>query len=338
MKSLLRNIRYFLILTSYLTFSRIGNLIQLLFSYTISFFGIQRNTTIQPFFLSVEIANFCNLHCPECPVGIRRISKSEKKLFDFELFKNIINELESKLLSVILYFQGEPFLNNQLIDFIQYAHKSNLFTSTSTNGQFITKDNAKILVMSGLDKIIISLDGTLQETYQKYRVGGSLEKTVDGIREIAYWKNKLKSATPWIEIQFLVLKTNEHQLKEMRQLAKNLKVDCLTFKTAQLYDFVNGNELMTSKTRYSRYKKNKEGAFSVKGRQPNRCWRLWSGAVVNANGEVLPCCFDKASEYSFGNVNEQSFSACWHSKKATDFREKILQNRKQFEICRNCTE
>jgi len=311
---------------------------KLLFSYTFSIVGIQLNTKNKPFFLSVEIANFCNLHCPECPVGLRKISRNEKKLFDFDLFKRIIDDLHSQLISVILYFQGEPFLNNQLIDYIQYAHKSNIYTSTSTNGQFITKDNAKDLVKSGLDKIIFSVDGVSQETYEKYRVGGSLEKTIDGIRDIIGWKNELKSLTPLVEMQFLVLKTNEHQLKEMRQLAKSLNVDRLTFKTAQLYDFAHGNELMPSKSRYSRYSKGKDGKFSIKSRQPNRCWRLWSGAVVNVYGEVLPCCFDKASEHSFGNVNEQSFPACWHSKNATGFREKILQNRKQFEMCRNCTE
>ena len=333
----MKNIKFIIYITSYLSLSRISNYVRLKFSYSMSFIGLNFATGNLPFFLSIEMANFCNLHCPECPVGIRKISKSEKRFFDFELFKKIINELESKLLNVILYFQGEPFLNNQLIDFIQYAHKSNIFTSISTNGQFITKDNAKVLVLSGLDKIIISVDGATQETYEKYRVGGSLEKAIEGIQEINFWKKELKSLTPFVEIQFLVLKTNEHQMKDMQHLAKSLKANRLAFKTAQLNDFVNGNELMTSLTRYSRYAKQKDGTFRIKGRQPNHCWRLWSGAVINVHGEVLPCCFDKASEYSFGNVNNHSFPACWHSKKATGFREKILQNRKQFEMCRNCT-
>ena len=135
----------------------------------------------------------------------------------------------------------------------------------------------------------------------------------------------------------LVLKTNENQLVEMKQLAKSLKVDRLTFKTAQLYEFENGNDLMPTKAKYSRYKKQASGKFVIKNAQPNKCWRLWSGAVINVHGEVLPCCFDKASEYSFGNMSKNSFYSCWHSKKASDFREKIHQNRKLFEICRNCT-
>jgi radical SAM protein with 4Fe4S-binding SPASM domain len=266
------------------------------------------------------------------------MSKQEKASFDFLLFKKLMIELKPTLQHIILYFQGEPFLNEELPKLIEYAHKANIYTSTSTNGQTLTKDYAKFIVLSGLDKLIVSVDGATQETYSAYRIGGNLEKTTDGIKHINYWKKELKSLTPLVEMQFLVLKTNEHQLDDIRQLAKNIDVDNITFKTAQLYDFENGNKLMTSKTKYSRYKIGNNGKFRLKGNQSNRCWRLWSGAVVNVHGEVLPCCFDKGSEYSFGNINNKSFTEIWHGKKASSFREKILQNRKQFEMCRNCTE
>jgi radical SAM protein with 4Fe4S-binding SPASM domain len=236
-----------------------------------------------------------------------------------------------------LYFQGEPFLHNQLTGLIHYAHKANIYTSTSTNGQFLNKITAGNLVLSGLDKLIISIDGTTQQVYETYRVGGNLQNAIDGINHIIEAKKEFKSITPMVEIQFLVLKTNEHQMNDMKQLAKSLNVDKLTFKTAQLNDFENGNELLTSISRFARYRKANDGKYIIKGRQPNRCWRMRSGAVINVQGEVLPCCFDKLSEYSFGNVNEKSFLECWQSKEALDFRSKIKNNRRQFDMCRNCT-
>lgn len=330
-------IKRFTISCNYLSIRKINNLNRLIASHFFSIIGFNKFQQEFPCFISIEAANYCNLHCPECPVGIKADSKAEKITFDYGLYMKIIDELKLTLLHVILYFQGEPFLNNQLFDFIEYAHKEKIYTSTSTNGQFITKEKAKKIVLSGLDKLIISVDGSTQETYQSYRIGGNLQKVLDGIEEIIRWKSILKSATPLLEIQFLVLKTNENQLVEIKRLAKSLKVDRLTFKTAQLYEFENGNDLMPTKAKYSRYKKQANGKFVIKNAQTNKCWRLWSGAVINVHGEVLPCCFDKTSEYSFGNTSEDSFYSCWHSKKASDFRKKIHQNRKLFEICRNCT-
>jgi radical SAM protein with 4Fe4S-binding SPASM domain len=254
-----------------------------------------------------------------------------------QIYKKLIKELKPTLLHVIFYFQGEPFLNKDLKDFVQYAHDAHIYTSTSTNGQFLTDKNAKEIVLSGLDKLIVSIDGTTQEVYEIYRAGGSLNKAIEGIKGIVAWKKELKSATPLVEIQFLVLKTNEHQMQEMKILVKSLGIDRLKFKTAQLYDFEYGNALMTSKRKYSRYIKKNDGKYHIKVKQPNRCWRLWSGSVVNTKGDVLPCCFDKKYDFSFGNIQESSFFSIWHSKKASDFRGKVLQNRKQFEMCKNCT-
>jgi len=334
----IKNIKLIIRIIPYFTVRKMLNLLRLWLSYIFSVAGILKYNKEMPFFLSVEVTNYCNLHCPECPVGIKKYNIKEQSGFNFELFKSLIDDLKPTLQHVILYFQGEPTLNKQLPELIKYAHRAKIYTSSSTNGQFLSNENARLLVLSGLDKLIVSIDGSTQETYEKYRVGAKLNKAIEGIRHINFWKNELKSITPMVEIQFLVLKSNEHQLSEMRLLAKNLNADRLAFKTAQHYDFENGSELMTSLKKYSRYKKNSEGKFEIKSNQSNRCWRLWSGGVVNVRGEVLPCCFDKGSEHSFGNINQQSFSACWHNKKASDFREKILLNRKQFEMCRNCTE
>lgn len=332
-----KHIQNFTNLARYFTFQKTGNYFRLIISYFFSMVGIQPIRKRMPFFISVEITNYCNLHCPECPVGKNEILTAKRKNLEINLYKTLIDQLKPTLAHIILYFQGEPFLNNKMAEFILIAHHAKIYTSTSTNGQLLHKDNVNKIVSSGLDKIIVSIDGTTQEVYETYRVGGNLNKAIQGIKELVVAKKELKSATPSIEIQFLVLKTNEHQMIEMKRLAKSLDVDKLTFKTAQLYDFEKGNDLMPIKNKYSRYKKSKDGTYRLKGNQPNRCWRMWSGAVVNVNGEVLPCCFDKKSENSFGNINENSFAECWHSKKASDFREKILQNRKQFDMCRNCT-
>lgn len=324
---------------SYLSFSRIVNFVRFLFAYSFTFLGLNRTVKLSPFFISVEPADFCNLQCPECPVGLKNSISTERKgnFFDLDLYRNLIEELKETLLHVQFYFQGEPFLNNQLTEMIHFAHERKLFTSVSTNGQFLTEKTARNVVQSGLDKLIVSVDGTTQEVYEMYRKGGNLQKVFDGINKVLVWKKQLKSFTPMIEIQFLVLKSNEHQMGEMKQITKMMKVDKLSFKSAQFCDFENGNSQIPENSRYARYRLTECGKFELKFSQPNRCSRLLGGAVINTRGEVLPCCYDKKSEYSFGNIRMATFHACWHSDKANSFRKQLLLNRSQFDICRNCT-
>ena len=331
MRNLVKNL-------SYVSFSKIVNFVRLKFSYLFSKNKEVGLKNALPSFISVEPTNFCQLRCPECSIGqATKEKKSESRFFKKIMFRKLIDELKSTLTHVIFYFQGEPLLNGDLADMIRYAHNAGIYTSTSTNAQMLHSGMAKALVKSGLDKLIVSIDGVNQETYEKYRQGGSLEKAIDGVKNVVEWKKKLKSTTPFLEIQFLVLKTNEHEMSEMKKLAKMLGANKLSFKTAQLHNFENGHELLTSIKKYARYEKRAGGKYYIKAKQPNRCWRLWSGAVINTNGDVLPCCFDKNSDFQFGNVQEKSFAECWHSEKAVSFRKKILQNRKQFDICRNCT-
>jgi len=75
------------------------------------------------------------------------------------------DELAQNLLYLIFYFQGEPYINPKFLDMVKYAHDKGIYTITSTNGHFLNKANAKKTIESGLDRMIISVDGTTQETY-----------------------------------------------------------------------------------------------------------------------------------------------------------------------------
>ncbi|MBP1664917.1 MAG: Radical domain protein [Bacteroidetes bacterium] len=327
----------FRVLKTGFTPRKILNAVKLAVSYQLSFFGIKTRWKYLPWFISIEPVNGCNLHCPECPVGIRT-ERIEAVNIDEKMVYHLIDELEPTLSHVIFYFQGEPFMNRNFTNLVRYAHNKNLLTSTSTNAQLLTDETARKVVESGLDRLIVSIDGVTQETYEAYRTGGQLKKALQAVENMIKWRNKLKSRSPFIEIQFLVLKTNEHEMEAMKLLTKKLKADKLTFKSAQLYDFVNGNSLLPDNKRYARYELRPDGKYHLKNSQPNRCKRLWSGSVLTSRGDILPCCYDKDSSFVFGNLNEKPFGECFNSYKAAEFRKKILHNRKQFEMCRNCKE
>jgi radical SAM protein with 4Fe4S-binding SPASM domain len=323
---------------STLNFKKIKNLIVLYFSLLISKAGLYVRPSSKPVFISVEPANFCQLQCPECPVGTKSNGRKNNETMENKLFAEILDELKSHLMHIIFYFQGEPLLDPMLDKKIALAHKAKIFTSLSTNAQILNKNYAEKLVKAGLDKIIISIDGATQETYEKYRVGGKLEKALNAIDYLQVTKKELKSATPIVELQFIVFGTNQHEMKEIKNIAKKHKVDVLKFKSAQIYDYQNGHPLMTSIEKYARYKKNKQGKYELKHKLHNSCERSWMGAVISSKGQLLACCFDKHEKHSFGSIENQSIVNTWNNRKATIFRQSILENRKQFEMCRNCTE
>jgi len=290
-----------------------------------------------PISLSIEPTTACNLGCPECPSGLKQFSRDTGNLKS-ENFNRWLDQLSPTLSYLNFYFQGEPFIHNDILQFISKASQAGIYTSTSTNAHFITEKRATEIVQSGLDRILISIDGTTQEVYEQYRVHGSLQKVLDGTKHLVEARKNLNSKTPHIIFQFLVVRPNEHQIEEAKQLANEYKVDEIRFKTAQVYDYENGNPLIPTIEKYSRYKRLSNGKFIVKSSLDNHCWRMWSGAVVTWDGKVVPCCFDKDATHEMGNLSKEDFKSIWKGKAYAMFRKQLLKGRKEIDICKNCSE
>lgn len=324
-------------LLSKLTWRRAGNMGQVVSSYVLSKLTKKPTHWGSPISISFEPTTSCNLRCPECPSGLRSFTRPTGMLPD-NLFQNTIDQLHQKLLYLIFYFQGEPYLHPRFLEMVQYASAKKIYTATSTNAHYLTDENARKTVESGLDRLIISIDGTTQETYQAYRVGGSLAKVLDGTRNLIKWKKQLKSKTPFVIFQFLVVRPNEHQLADVKNLAAELGVDDIWFKTAQIYDYAQGSPLIPTIDYYSRYQNNGNGTYQIKNKLLNHCWRMWHSCVITWDGLVVPCCFDKDAEYRMGDLKTESFGALWQGANYQKFRGAVLKSRSQVEMCKNCTE
>lgn len=290
-----------------------------------------------PFSIAIEPTTACNLRCPECPSGLRQFTRPTGNLKS-DFFRGLIDEMHSHLFYLTFYFQGEPYINPNFLDMVAYANEKGIYTATSTNAHFLNDKNAKRTIESGLDRLIISIDGTTQETYEAYRKEGKLSNVIQGARNIVKWKKELKSKTPHIIFQFLVVKPNEHQISEVYQLAEEIGVDEVKLKTAQIYDYEQGNPLIPEQGKYSRYAKQSDGTYKIKNQLLNHCWKLWHSCVVTWDGLVVPCCFDKDAEHRLGDLKDYSFKEVWKGEDYQNFRKSLLKGRDQIDICTNCTE
>lgn len=325
-------------LLSKLTPRRVWNGVKVLSSYYASLISKKPVQWGLPVSISFEPTTSCNLRCPECPSGLRAFTRPTGML-EKDFFSQTIDEIHKDLLYLIFYFQGEPYLNTSFLDMVKYASDKGIYTATSTNAHYLNDEAARKTVESGLDRLIISIDGTTQETYKQYRVGGNLEKVIEGAKNIVKWKKELNSKTPFVFFQFLVVKHNEHQIEEIQQLAKEIGVDEVRFKSAQVYDYENDpNQLIPTIDKFSRYKKNKDGTYTPKNKLANRCWKLWHANVITWDGLVVPCCFDKDAMHQLGNLKNQSFKTVWNNDNYKQFRAELMMGRKNIDICSNCSE
>lgn len=321
-----------------LTLRRIWNATKVLTSFYVTRISGKPVQWGMPISISFEPTTSCNLRCPECPSGLRAFTRPTGML-ENGFFRKTIDDVFKDILYLIFYFQGEPFLNKNFLEMVKYASSKGLYTATSTNAHYLTDEVARKTVESGLDRLIISIDGTTQDVYKQYRVGGNIDKVIQGARNIVKWKKELKSKTPFVFFQFLVVKPNEHQVEEIKRLGADIGVDEVRFKTAQVYDYENDpNRLIPLDEKFSRYKRNKEGKHEPKNKLANHCWKLWQANVITWDGLVVPCCFDKDASHRLGNLANQSFKEIWHNENYKKFRKELMSSRKNIDICSNCSE
>ncbi|MBI1223569.1 MAG: radical SAM protein [Bacteroidetes bacterium] len=312
------------------------NATQVLASYFLSKWRKKSVHWGNPITLSIEPTTSCNLRCPQCPSGLRAFERPTGML-QGDLFAKLIDEQQDTLWYLTLYFQGEPYLNPEFLDMVNYASNRGIYTATSTNAHYLTPENARKTVQSGLNRIIISIDGVDQDAYGKYRIGGNLTKVLEGTKNLVEAKKSAKAGHIHIIWQFIVFSHNENQLDSIRALAREYGVDELAIKTAQIYDFEEGHALLPEKEKYRRYTEMSAG-FVIKNKLLNHCWRMWQSCVITWDGKVVPCCFDKDATHQLGDLKRETLKSIWNSVPYRQFRDAILLGRSEIDICKNCSE
>ncbi len=298
--------------------------------------SIQLNAFLYPTIAMIEPTRRCNLACPLCPVGERRAYEAHD--MPFGVFQRVIDELRPFLIHLTLHNYGEPFLHKDIYHMIHYAKKAGIpDVNISTNGHVLSPDR---VVASGLDEIMISLDGITQKTYARYRRRGKLDRVIRNIRDLTEAKRKNNAWKPLIELQFIIMRHNQDEMNGFRALAVELEADRIRFKTLNLHmsgPEVSGEnvDLLPTDATYTRYQ-DREGRILKRHLEENRCKWPWERVVINSDGRVVPCCNDFNGLHSMGNVFEQSFREIWFGAKYNRFRKNIIHKWREIPLCAHC--
>lgn len=295
----------------------------------------------KPYFLMVEPTNACNLRCPLCPTGRGTLGRPTAFL-PVELFRQCIAELGRTLIEVNVSNYGEPMMHKDLPAMIACAKQAGARVSIGCNAHFLTDDSARRLIESGLDQVYISFDGLDQETYEKYRVRGSFERVVEGVKALLAQRTALGRTNPVVELQFLVMKHNEHQIGEFRRMAQDLGADSRIIKPVS-FNVADWDDPATRAAyadfapeaeEYRLYRREGD-EWRWKREEHAFCTAPWRSLTVLADGSIVPCCRDPHGRYTMGNVADGVLKV-WNGQRYRAFRKGMARQRGKMPICKVC--
>ncbi len=291
-----------------------------------------------PPILQIEPANVCNLRCLTCATGAELI-KRPQALMPFEMYKSVIDQAKDYVCMVAFWSWGEPFINKDALRMIRYAKDKGLLVHTSTNGHFFgTRERARQVIESGLDSMIVAVDGLDQSTYERYRKGGDLNLVIKSIENLLAERTLAGAKHPLITFRFIVMKHNEHQAYKVKDFAKNLGVDVVTFRSAVLRRGKTDreNDLLPDESTYQMHESQNPSAKGLHIRPKNLCHRPYANLTVFSDGSVVACEEDYDAVFPMGNVSKQSLRDILSSSNFKKFLYEFKKDPRQFYFCKSC--
>jgi MoaA/NifB/PqqE/SkfB family radical SAM enzyme len=135
----------------------------------------------------VETTAKCNLYCPMCP---RETHPQPKSDMTAEVFERLVAEAADTAEHMMLIGLGEPFMDPQIFQRIEFCHRHSISTLLSTNGTFLDERCSTKVLDSPLEQITLSFDGAKKETFEFYRKGAKFEKVRDNFVRFARMKKE----------------------------------------------------------------------------------------------------------------------------------------------------
>jgi len=299
----------------------------------------------KPLKITFDPTNVCQLRCPLCPTGLE-VQDREQGHASLPMFEKVLEELGEHLFFIDFFNWGEPLLNTHIEDFVRLAAARKITSRISTNLSLpLTDERIERIVMSGLNELVVSLDGASSATYGLYRRRGNFDLVFNNLRRLIEAKHGLGLKRPLITWQFLVFGFNEHEIPKARALAADIGVEKLIFLPAFLdegrYPMAESDKALiaTWKPKSPLYQIENSTGDDTKPR--SRCGWHYMSAAVNWDGTVASCCTTFSKQDDFGTIGrgaENSFMGVFNNAAFRSVRERYAGRRKEPVnlVCEKC--
>jgi len=267
----------------------------------------------RPAHMKIELTNFCNLACPMCPH-----SQMERDVGYMKpaLFKRIIDMSAPELEFAYLHHLGESLFHGRIGELIRYGRSRGVAMGLSTNATYLDHRKATVLLESGLDFLVISMDGASPETYERLRVGGDFATTVKNVRNFFAMKQEIPNEMT-VVIQMIVTEANKNEVEPFAKLWANVDGAQVMIKEAR--DWAGQVDLVKLGKRTAI---DQTGATEAINHVP--CRMLWTELTVLWDGDVVPCVNVYEKQNVLGNLGTQSLDEIWNGRAMKQLRRSHL--------------
>lgn len=173
-----------------------------------------------PIVIVMDISSKCHIRCQKCFVYHSDMQYGLGHMPDAVFEK--VHPLFRTALEVIGHENGECMLHKRFIEMVTEIKENGCRFMFNTTGQLIDSNRARQLVDLGVDKIMLSIDAILPETYAHLHKGGTLEKVMAGIAAINKEKERAGTSMPRLGWYFVACKSNIDQLVPAARMAVEL--------------------------------------------------------------------------------------------------------------------
>jgi len=275
-----------------------------------------------PLMVVASMAYICNARCPHCPYTNSDIRSdyADAPFMSREIFRKLADECGKYKSFIRLSGGGEPLLNPEMIELIEYAKLAGARIGLITNGSLLTPERVDRLLACNTDAIEVSVDAADPETYAKVRAGLDFARLMKNIDYTLKRRNDLKSESK-VVVSVVNQKAVENQLQDIVKFW-NAMVDNVIVRKYLTWNILN-----------------EEGSGDPTPYLAQRIPCPWPFERINVDtrGRVMFCGYDIAGVTDLGNIMETSIKEIWNGPEMQSRRELLLEGKyEDIEVCRKC--
>ncbi|MBV8585851.1 MAG: radical SAM protein, partial [Verrucomicrobia bacterium] len=183
--------------------------------------GYHRGNTVlsnMPEVFAIESTNYCNIKCVMCPRGEPDLMTRPLGHMDSVLLESIIDQVEFFTDPSWLHWFGEPLLNPHLFEQIEIAKRKVQNLGISTNATLLSEKNQILMLESGLDTIMIAIDGASKDVYERVRKSSrfTFESVISGAVSFLERRKALSRKKPYVTLSIIVMEETAPELESFK--------------------------------------------------------------------------------------------------------------------------